>query len=888
MSQQQQEQQQQQQPYSTDARMVNHQITSGIREELLLQYRECITHALHLALGYPRVPEEVILTLLAGNRDAAKERNTTSGSGELPLHMALESKYSDRVILALLAANSEAAMVEAAHRGDLPLHQAIKNGYSEIVIMEIFLAYPSAVMIRCKQTGMLPLHLAASSNSSPILVKAMINEYPEALDIKVNNSTPRDLVTSSLPVESMKMICRPSMYWLNILSTVAAEKAASDHGRSNTFASDSSTNSSTATDEEISNKNYAIGEERKQSAPEPSPRFITEDSLRPFIQHIQHNYHRYDNCSTNEGIPKKIQGQPNLLDGVAYSAAASNSKKSKKEHQQVSISSSSNSRDGISAITNNTGNLQNKLPQQENLPLEEGQAPDPDPDPDPKDSKKAAVIATDTTHRLSETTTSSKEDDGDRTDSESTTTLSDVKSTTSIQQPESTGKGEKQITQMEEEEEEDRGCTSAQAAATKLKDNLQHVLLQDYHAHASSSDHSWQELVARLEQQQGHRLQLHHEAAYLPLATMAAAHRYHDTTIGTQYNSSIRPIVLTHTTRENDYFPNGSHSSIVTPLLRNFIQHDYYDQHLDGVSREIKRMKQRHSDEAPDGFRDSARAAALGSTTDHSDLQPPNRYAKRDHARGNPVARKGLPPGLTAMGHLRHYVQHNYHDHANDAPCSDESNNSVNHSMPSSNSVAFGHCDRSASDSAATDLKQHTREPQGRKGRSPFGVTPMGRLQNVVQHNYHDHSDAVPLEREGREQDSTDESGIFPVKLHSLLENVEVDGHSGVVSWQPHGRAFKIHNRKKFVEQVMPKHFRQSKFESFRRQLCLYGFLTITQGVDKGALYHELFLRGRPFLAKRIKRQKLKGTVIRTVASPETEPDFYSMPYVNGGPNDDR
>jgi hypothetical protein len=98
---------------------------------------------------------------------------------------------------------------------------------------------------------------------------------------------------------------------------------------------------------------------------------------------------------------------------------------------------SSSSRDGISAITNNTGNLQNKIPQQENLPLEEGQAPDHEP----TDSKEGAVIATVSTHRLSETTTSTKEDDGGRTDSESVTTLLGVKSTTSTQQPESAFKG---------------------------------------------------------------------------------------------------------------------------------------------------------------------------------------------------------------------------------------------------------------------------------------------------------------------------------------------------------------------------------------------------------------------------------------------------------------
>jgi hypothetical protein len=50
---------------------------------------------------------------------------------------------------------------------------------------------------------------------------------------------------------------------------------------------------------------------------------------------------------------------------------------------------------------------------------------------------------------------------------------------------------------------------------------------------------TWQESVARLEQQPGHSLQVHHEAAYLLLASIAAAHQFHNTAVGTQCDSSI-------------------------------------------------------------------------------------------------------------------------------------------------------------------------------------------------------------------------------------------------------------------------------------------------------------------------------------------------------------
>lgn len=105
---------------------------------------------------------------------------------------------------------------------------------------------------------------------------------------------------------------------------------------------------------------------------------------------------------------------------------------------------------------------------------------------------------------------------------------------------------------------------------------------------------------------------------------------------------------------------------------------------------------------------------------------------------------------------------------------------------------------------------------------------------------------------------------------------------------QPHGRAFAVRKPKEFVESVMPIHFRQTKLTSFQRQLNLYGFSRITKGKDAGSYYHELFLKGKPFLCKGMVRTKIKGTGHKPANSPETEPDFYSMDSVswNGVSND--
>lgn len=43
----------------------------------------------------------------------------------------------------------------------------------------------------------------------------------------------------------------------------------------------------------------------------------------------------------------------------------------------------------------------------------------------------------------------------------------------------------------------------------------------------------------------------------------------------------------------------------------------------------------------------------------------------------------------------------------------------------------------------------------------------------------------------------------FPVKLHEMLEEAEkVPRLSRIVSWQPHGRSFMVHDQGMFVEEV--------------------------------------------------------------------------------------
>ena len=98
---------------------------------------------------------------------------------------------------------------------------------------------------------------------------------------------------------------------------------------------------------------------------------------------------------------------------------------------------------------------------------------------------------------------------------------------------------------------------------------------------------------------------------------------------------------------------------------------------------------------------------------------------------------------------------------------------------------------------------------------------------------------------------------LFPWKLHDMLQTVEREGQDSIVSWLPDGKAFKVHDSTTFVNDIMPRHFKQTKYKSFQRQLNLWGFKRITKstGADKGAYSHPQFLRGQKSLCRHLCRQ---------------------------------
>jgi len=165
----------------------------------------------------------------------------------------------------------------------------------------------------------------------------------------------------------------------------------------------------------------------------------------------------------------------------------------------------------------------------------------------------------------------------------------------------------------------------------------------------------------------------------------------------------------------------------------------------------------------------------------------------------------------------------------------------------------------------------------------PPGITPKNNKRLFVKHSYRDHSSELPGPGELHLMSKTapirTPGAAFPLKLHEILRQVEVDGLDDVVGWLPHGRSFKIFKQKQFVDTILPKYFVMTKKSSFLRQLNLYGFNRLSAaGPNQGSYYHEKFLRGMKFLCRRMQRQKINGNGIRAAGNPDNEPNLGDYP----------
>ncbi|KAL7468291.1 hypothetical protein ACHAXS_008525 [Conticribra weissflogii] len=125
-------------------------------------------------------------------------------------------------------------------------------------------------------------------------------------------------------------------------------------------------------------------------------------------------------------------------------------------------------------------------------------------------------------------------------------------------------------------------------------------------------------------------------------------------------------------------------------------------------------------------------------------------------------------------------------------------------------------------------------------------------------------------------------SRCFPRLLHFVLSEVEKLGLDHIISWQPTGRSFRIHDQDLFLLHIVPQFFaKQTKLRSFFRQLNLWGFQRCGSKSGDNVWTRENFSRGEPENLKSIRRcEQLTGGSVNS-SSPSSSSS--SSTAVNDG-----
>ena len=161
---------------------------------------------------------------------------------------------------------------------------------------------------------------------------------------------------------------------------------------------------------------------------------------------------------------------------------------------------------------------------------------------------------------------------------------------------------------------------------------------------------------------------------------------------------------------------------------------------------------------------------------------------------------------------------------------------------------------------------------------------------------------------------SKNDAQIFPVKLMHILQLIDTKEPelAHIISWQPNGTTFRIHDKTQFEKLVRERgFFNQKSYSSFRRQLNLWGFKKIGNrcAANCGVYGHPLFLKENPSLCHGITRsgrisrsaemkvlldqltkadEDIEETVRDHVLSAnKITTSFYGTPFLKGEVNED-
>ncbi|CAO3688233.1 unnamed protein product [Umbelopsis ramanniana] len=99
----------------------------------------------------------------------------------------------------------------------------------------------------------------------------------------------------------------------------------------------------------------------------------------------------------------------------------------------------------------------------------------------------------------------------------------------------------------------------------------------------------------------------------------------------------------------------------------------------------------------------------------------------------------------------------------------------------------------------------------------------------------------------------------FVTKLYNIVGDEDIQH---LISWSKEGDVFSVKNPTEFARTILPQYFKHNNWQSFVRQLNMYGFHkvndvfhTLTNEQQLWEFAHECFRRGQPELLQKIKRK---------------------------------
>ena len=114
----------------------------------------------------------------------------------------------------------------------------------------------------------------------------------------------------------------------------------------------------------------------------------------------------------------------------------------------------------------------------------------------------------------------------------------------------------------------------------------------------------------------------------------------------------------------------------------------------------------------------------------------------------------------------------------------------------------------------------------------------------------------------------------FAYKLHAILMDKDCNS---AISWLPSGKSFCIMDKEEFTKKVLPKFFREAKFESFARRIKRWGFRRMYITGAKQTIYsHDLFRKDRIDLCK-----LMNGRAGQVITKVERDEDFNPARFEN-------